>query len=425
MEYSKRWKTIGDPIGEGGQGKVFKALDISKYNIDSHPDIAKKIVNTFNSMQPNNKRYEAAYKDFRNLILQIIALENPNNYTALKILHKPVDARDSKLAEERIKREIEALQKTEHPNISKIIDSDKNGKWFVTEYCPNGSLDKNKANFTGDVHKALVAFRPLVEGVATLHKKNIIHRDIKPKNILSDKNNNLVLADFGLVFFIDEQRTRISLTLDNVGSRDWMPLWAMGKKIEDLKPTFDVYALGKILWAMISKSNVLNAHYFEDEDYPEYNLELMFPDAPYIKLVNPLLKLCVVEKEKDCLQKASYLLKRIDKTLDLIKEEETNEFATKLYQKVDRASKEETFTSDMEIDCKVCTNGKYKLIADRRRHNDVLSFGLEPRSIRSFNIFRCDNCGNVQLFDFPGKKIPPAWPNEDPNNKKSQFREGN
>ncbi len=101
------------------------------------------------------------------------------------------------------------------------------------------------------------AFRPLVEGVAKLHERGFVHRDIKPQNIFIDANGNLVLGDFGIVFFDDPAHTRLSATFENVGSRDWMPGWAYSVRIEAVKPAFDVFSLGKVLWAMISTKPVL------------------------------------------------------------------------------------------------------------------------------------------------------------------------
>ena len=126
-----------------------------------------------------------------------------------------------------------------------------------------------------------------------MHSHNIIHRDIKPENIFINSNNEFVLGDFGLVFFNDNKHTRISNTFSNVGSRDWMPGWAMSKRIEDVNPSFDVFALGKIIWTIISGIPVLPLWYFKEK---EHNLEVLFPNKREMKLVNLLLNKCIVEK---------------------------------------------------------------------------------------------------------------------------------
>jgi serine/threonine protein kinase len=97
-----------------------------------------------------------------------------------------------------------------HPNLLKILDADPDAKWFVSQFHPNGTLVENQHQFVGNFSKALRAFRPLVEGVSELHKHGRVHRDIKPQNVFFDAADNLILGDFGLVFFTDADHTRLS-----------------------------------------------------------------------------------------------------------------------------------------------------------------------------------------------------------------------
>jgi len=224
--------------------------------------------------------------------------------------------------------------------------------------------------------------------VAKLHKQRNVHRDIKPKNIFLDADNNLILGDFGLVFFQDEQRTRISKILENVGSRDWMPAWAFGMLIEDIKPTFDVFSLGKVLWSMVSGQSVLQLWWFEK---PKFNVEQLYPDDKFIKFANPLFEKCIVAEEDNCLPDASALLEEVDKTLAAIESD-----ADKIDLKIKRK-------------CKVCGLGGYELLVDGNRAG-TNNFGLTPAGIRQFKVFTCSNCGNVQLFSYEGEP-PIAWQN--------------
>jgi hypothetical protein len=83
----------------------------------------------------------------------------------------------------------------------------------------------------GDVLGSLLAFRSLLEAVAKLHEKGYVHRDIKPDNIFVADDGHLVLGDFGLVIEPGAADGRLTDTYENVGSRDWMPGWAMGLRI--------------------------------------------------------------------------------------------------------------------------------------------------------------------------------------------------
>ncbi len=391
MDFKDRWQIIAK-LCKGGQGRVYRVLDTSKVNIENH--IIPAFKKTFRELAHPDERKETwinYVEAFRKAVFDIIRLEDPVNHGALKVLHEPQDARDHERAEDRIKNEIKAMYQISHPNMLKILDYDEDEtKWFVSEFHPKGSLVKNdnKNRFTGNFVAALRAFRPLVEGVSELHKDGMVHRDIKPGNVFLDSTYNLVLGDFGLIFFTDEQHTRISGTFQNVGSRDWMPPWAMGMRIEEIAPTFDVFCLGKLLWAMVSKLPVLQLWYF---DRSPFNLEEMFPEAPYIKFANRLFKKCIVENKEDCLPDATALLDEVDKVLTII----------------DRHG--DQIEPNVKRHCKVCGIGDYELIADKNLSN-TRNLGFNPTSGNEYKIFACNHCGHVQLFSFLYNREPPqAW----------------
>lgn len=385
MQYSNRWKIISD-LGEGGQGKVYRALDKSKF--EDHEKIRDMLIDAtgfFASIQTRGDKY-AKYESFEKSIVDLMKMEDPINHGALKVLHEPKDARDADLASERIKREIEAMVTTSHPNLLKILDYDKDARWYVSQYHHKGSLHKRKDMFKGKFIESLRAIRPLVEGLSILHKR-AVHRDIKPQNVFLDNDDNLILGDFGLVFFTDDQHSRISATWENVGSRDWMPAWAMGMKIEDIKPSFDVFCLGKLLWFMVSGFPILRLWYF---DRKENDLEIMFPNSLSIEFANPLLKKCIVEDEHNCLPDGSAFLDEIDKILRIV-----DVHAALIGENIRRR-------------CKVCGVGDYRLIVDKNTI-DIRNFGFNPVAGHTFKIFTCSHCGHVQIFDFNDRRDPRAW----------------
>lgn len=388
MDFREKWEIVDERgIGEGGQGKVFRVIDKTKLNSLS---IKSKIKRSIRALATERKIevLNANYENLKRSIIELIKVEDSTNSYALKILHEPLVARDDKRAQTRIKNEIKAMSDNNHPNLLKIINFDPDGKWFVSDYHHKGSLNKNTNLFTGNFVGALNAIRPLVAGVAFLHGNGIVHRDIKPKNVLINSENELILGDFGLVYFNDEKHTRISDKLENVGSRDWMPGWAMGLLIEELNYTFDVFSLGKLLWAMISDTPILQLWYYTKD---EFNLEKKFPNAPYIQFVNKIFSKCIVEEEKDCLENAEELLKEIDQVLNII-----NINADIISTNYDRL-------------CKVCGIGNYKLKANKDR-DEVASFGILPTiGNNTFKIFVCNHCGNVQLFFFGDNFNPKAW----------------
>lgn len=382
MSYNDKWEIIGE-IGEGGQGKVYQAFDKS---IKKETD--NKIADFLNSIKVAHiNDIQKRLDEFFNLSYKRLSLQDVSLHRALKILHKPIDARDSELAKERIKIELKAMHDIHHPHLLKIIEYDAEESWFVSEYFRNGTLDKNLNQYFGQALHSLKLIRPLVEAVSELHKNKFVHRDIKPENIFISSVNELILGDFGLIFFNDNKHTRISNTFSNVGSRDWMPGWAMGKRIEDVNPSFDVFSLGKIIWSMISGIPVLQLWYFKDS---ENNLESLFPKKSEMKIINKLLESCIVEREKDCIPNANDMLSEIDNTIDRIE------------SRIDSLNLKE------KRPCKVCGKGNYEL-ESKGDNTEIYNFGLRPTGNQSFLIFSCSHCGNVQFFSYHLDELPEAW----------------
>lgn len=378
-------------LGEGGQGAVFLVRDERELsNRDLYLKAAKSINSMTDMSHGDDVPREAAFGEFREVVREISRAEDLSRLGALKILHSPEDARDYELASIRIRNEIQAMQGLDHPHLLKILDADSSYRWYVSQFHPRGELVSNLGNFAGKPLQALQAFRPLVEAVGKVHESGFVHRDIKPQNIFIGANQELILGDFGLVFFEDDNHTRVSNTFSNLGSRDWMPFWAQGKRIDEVKPTFDVFSLGKVLWSMVSGKQTLLGWYFANERHIDSNVENLFPDAPGITLINPLLSLCVVEHEDDCLNNAQELLLEVDQIIEQLE--------------CQSAIAEGEFHSN----CHCCALGKYELSADQDSM-EVGNFGLSPRGARSFKVFQCNRCGHVQLFSFTDNQIPEVW----------------
>jgi len=211
-------------------------------------------------------------------------------------------------ARERLANEIKALRSIEHPNIVRILDADPNANWIVYELMSGGTLRDNHRRYKGDPIAAVDAISGLAEGVAKLHDKGLVHRDIKPANIFWGHDGRLVLGDFGLVFA--QSGDRITNTDEKVGTTDWTPTWAIGHhRWDEVKPSFDVFALGKLLWALIAGDVFLRLHYF---DRKEYDLTTRFPEDDRMVRINTLLSKCIVEHEADCLHDARALQQELE-----------------------------------------------------------------------------------------------------------------
>ena len=381
----KRWRVVRR-LGRGGQGVVSEVVDVSG-RLDS-ASLGAKLRAVLGDLTAHAYQQENLSQDtavFTAIIDEIIALRYLRR-GALKELLPPEDAVNAAAAQTRIETEFAVLQRVDHPALIKVLDSDIAQRWFVTEFFQEGSLANKPGLFQGQVLKALQAFRPLVEAVAKLHEAGIVHRDVKPENVFRASSGELILGDCGLAFKLDNV-DRVTETIENVGSRDWMPGWAMGMRLADVKPSFDVFSLGKLLWSMISGRPRLQLWYHRK---PQFDLARMFESDESMAVAQMILDRTVVEDPENCLSDAGDLLALIDWSIDAL------------------MTRFRVVGGDLLRKCLVCGTGKYLKIVDhdtQRQRN----FGLEVVGQPKFRIFVCDGCGHTQLFYSMDGIRPPAW----------------
>jgi serine/threonine protein kinase len=167
---------------------------------------------------------------------------------AIKILHPAMMSNESWVS--RFRREVQVVMHLKHPNILPIIDygEDQGAIYLVMPYMPNGSLaDRLKVGALTPKEGAKL-FAQISSALNFIHQNGIVHRDVKPGNILFDENGNAYLGDFGLVHIPDAS---ISLTGSAIiGTPAYMsPEQARGKKLD---ASSDQYAMGIILFRLIT-----------------------------------------------------------------------------------------------------------------------------------------------------------------------------
>jgi hypothetical protein len=90
----------------------------------------------------------------------------------------------------------------------------------------------------------------------------------------------------------------------------------MGIRLDDVTPAFDVFSLGKVLWAMVSGRTKMQLWYF---DNPKFNVKHQFPRDERMALINRILAGCIVQHEDSCWRSARELLDTIDETLLILR----------------------------------------------------------------------------------------------------------
>lgn len=186
-----------------------------------------------------------------------------NEVFALKAIDRQRISRD-KL--KRFRNELHFCENHSHKNIIQVIDSGtytESNKQIVFYIMPLYSGTLNSEINKGIPHdKVLPLFSQLLNAVKFAHGKNIWHRDLKPENILIDSEGNVVLADFGIAHFCEEELVTVIETkpTDKMANFQYAsPEQRTKGAIVDHRA--DIYALGLILNEMFTKTVIAGSGY--------------------------------------------------------------------------------------------------------------------------------------------------------------------
>jgi predicted Ser/Thr protein kinase len=180
---------------------------------------------------------------------------------ALKVL-TPKLAEDKDYVD-RFEREAKAAGKLSHPNIVAVIDrgEDASGpkviRWIAFEYIDGSSLESKIKKGRLPERDALKVVRDMAEALRYASEKGLIHRDVKPDNILLTAEGVPKLADLGLAKF-QEEKANLTQTGIVMGTPHYMaPEQALGER--DLDVRADVYALGLVFYRCLTGELPWNA----------------------------------------------------------------------------------------------------------------------------------------------------------------------
>ena len=207
---------IGEKIGSGGMGEVYAAIDTKL-----------------------------------------------NRKVALKFLSDSF--KNDSLAKRQLRKEAQAIAMLEHPNICAVygIEEIEDDSFIVMQFLEGTTLEKclNNIAITPQLFKSLA--KQIVEAVAFAHSHGVIHRDLKPGNIMLSNDGNIKVLDFGLAKIVGQQKmleqnnashsNQVSQSGLVIGTISYMsPEQLRGEKLDYQT---DIFSLGIIFYELLAKQN--------------------------------------------------------------------------------------------------------------------------------------------------------------------------
>lgn len=173
---------------------------------------------------------------------------------AVKIIRRGMD---NDFIVRRFRHERQALAAVHHPNVAKMLDggvTDEGLPYFVMEYIQGKPIDVYCDEHHLSTEARLAMFRQVCDGVQEAHNHKIVHRDIKPGNILVDAGGRPHLLDFGIAKILDPELSTQTLDPTATVLRLMTPEYASPEQVcgDEITSATDVYSLGVLLYELLS-----------------------------------------------------------------------------------------------------------------------------------------------------------------------------
>jgi serine/threonine-protein kinase len=217
---------------------------------------------------------------------------------AIKVLRP--DLMTDPMALQRFKHELLLASSISHPNILRIHDlGEYNAVKFISmAYVDGGDLTQVlRKEGRLPLERVLNIMRQLAAALAAAHGVNVVHRDLKPQNILLDRNDHVYVSDFGIAKTLESERTSVTRTGAVLGTPMYMsPEQVEGKPVDHRS---DLYSFGLIFYEMLtgilpfSGDSTFQLMYQRVHQLPK-RPELVIPDLPLY-----LSRICLKCLEKE------------------------------------------------------------------------------------------------------------------------------
>jgi len=175
--------------------------------------------------------------------------ETLERFVAIKVMNREVATDSDQL--ERFRREARAVARLSHPNIVHVIDAgEDDGRPFIVFEYIEGETLKDRIRRLGrlEIPEAVAYCIEIARALGAAHANNIVHRDVKPQNVLLDHEGTAKVTDFGIARTLEED----GLTDDGrvLGTTDYVsPEQALGQPVTGQS---DLYSLGIALYEMLT-----------------------------------------------------------------------------------------------------------------------------------------------------------------------------
>lgn len=178
---------------------------------------------------------------------------------------------------QKFKKEAENLSKLNHPNIVNVLDvfDENNTTYYVMQYIDGQSLDDYILQQNGIKEgKAISILKEIGKAVQYMHSNKMLHLDLKPKNVMLDKDGKVYLIDFGLSKQYDSKGEPESSTKVGAGTPGYAPIeQANYREGKGFPVTMDVYALGGTMFKMLTGVRPPEASDILNDGFPLYELQ--------------------------------------------------------------------------------------------------------------------------------------------------------
>ncbi len=208
----------------------------------------------------------------------------PGRIVAVKVL---LGFGGSDTARRRFAREVEVTGQLDHPHIVPILSADLGAAlpFYAMKKVDGRSLRDvlRTGELTNDCRRTATMIRDLAHALQHAHEHGVVHRDVKPGNVIIDNEGRAMLLDFGLARVLEDV-SDLTRSLDTVGTLDYMAPEQVSPRAGPITARTDVYSLGVTLFECLTGRTP-----FTTDSRTQTLARIARGDAPRVRALNPMV----------------------------------------------------------------------------------------------------------------------------------------